>query len=454
MVYYHNRAASNQSCYTVQIRVIGRSSTAKLTHIPDPLGAIKVSIGGGNLRFWRALRRRALDESLPVYLVGGPVRDVLLGAPIKDLDFVLEGDAPALARSLAQELNADVITHASFGTATVALGDARIDLVTARQETYLQPGALPQVSAGTIDDDLARRDFSINALALPFFQERPEVIDPEGGLADLAGGAVRILHPRSFIDDPTRILRAVRYEKRFGFQVEPATESRLRDALAEGCMDTVSGDRLRHELERILEEKDPLPALERVAELGVLAAVDPAFKSDYALSKLHTVSFPAGDPDFRLTPLAYLSALVYHFSPADAEGLVRRLSLPRSWARVVRDTIEVRRREAELSFSSLSPSQLYDLLEGLSQEVVLIASLLTESALVRRRLEQFLNELANVRPTLNGQDLLEMGVAEGPQVGQILRRLQEARLDGKVTTAEGERRLVQNILGGEGGDAR
>jgi tRNA nucleotidyltransferase (CCA-adding enzyme) len=403
---------------------------------------------------WLTLRRRALEESLPVYLVGGPVRDVLLGAPIKDLDFVLEGDAPALARVLADELSGDVITHTSFGTATVVLGDSRVDIVTARQESYPHPGALPPVFAGAIADDLSRRDFSINALALPFFEERPGLIDWHGGLEDLASGVVRILHPRSFIDDPTRILRAVRYEQRFDFRIESETEAWLRDALSGGYLGAVSGDRLRHELERILEEKDPLPALARAAELGVLAAMHPSLKKKDDLRGLQALPLPSGGRYPQVNPMTHLAALVYHLSPAEGEGVISRLNLPNSWARVVRDTIELRRREAELSADPLSGSQIYYLLEGLSEEAVLSVLHLTESGLVGQRLEQFLNQLSGVRPVLNGQDLLEMGVPAGPQVGRLLKRLQQARLDQKVKTEKDERRLVQEILGGEGGNDR
>ncbi len=433
---------------------IGRLFTPNLQHIHDPLSAIEASIGGGNLRLWLTLRRRALEESLPVYLVGGPVRDVLLGGPIKDLDFVLEGDAPALARVLADELSGEVITHTSFGTATVVLGDSRVDVVTARRETYPHPGALPQVSAGTIGDDLARRDLSINALAVPFFEKRPELIDRHAGLGDLASGLVRILHPRSFLDDPTRILRAVRYEQRFGFHIEPETKARLRDALSGGYLDAVSGDRLRHELQRILEEENPLPALTRAVELGVLAAVHPSLKNNDALRRLQARPFTSSGRYSQVSPLVHLAALMYHLSPADGEGVISRLNLPNSWARVVRDTIELRRREAELSAECLSGSQVYYLLEGLSEEAVLAVLYLTASALAGQRLVQFLNELAGVRPVLNGQDLLEMGVPAGPQVGRILRRLQEARLDRKVKTETDERRLVREILSGEGGNDR
>ncbi len=171
-------------------------------------------MGGGGLFAFRTLRRLALKNSWRVYLVGGPVRDVLLNTAIKDLDFGVEGDAPALAQQLAKELGGSVVTHPRFMTAALVMPDLRLDLVTARREVYPRPGDLPRVFPGSVTDDLSRRDFSINALALPLWESAPQILDPEGGLADLDAGVVRVLHERSFRDDPTRLLRAARYEQR------------------------------------------------------------------------------------------------------------------------------------------------------------------------------------------------------------------------------------------------
>ena len=422
-----------------------------MRHIHDPLRAIEDAIGGANRLFLRALRRRAMEESPTVYLVGGPVRDVLLGFPVQDLDFVVEGDAPALARSLALELGGQVKVHPRFGTATVALGGSSIDLVTARRETYPRPGDLPQVTPGTIQEDLARRDFSINALAVALGEQRPGIIDPLGGLNDLAAGLVRILHGRSFIDDPTRILRAVRYEQRLGFALEKESRSRLHDALAGGYVAAVSGDRLRHELERILEERDPLPALLRAADLGVLGAIHPALGAGAGLARLAARPPATEEACRRAGPLVYLAALVYQLSPSEGESLTHRLSLPASLARVVRDTIELRQRESSLAGCALAASQIYYLVQGLADPAVAAVAAITPSEPVARRLAQYVNELARVRPLLRGDDLMAMGVPPGPPVGEVLGRLRQARLDREVFSEEDERRLVREILVGKRG---
>ena len=263
------------------------------------LSAVAAGLDDGSRALLETLTRKARQRSLPLYLVGGPVRDALLGRPVKDLDFAFEGDAIALARTLAGELGWQVVVHPRFGTASLIHRDARVDLVTARREAYDSPGALPRVVSGGIRQDLARRDFSINALALPLRGPESEVLDSHRGLDDLRQGVVRILHPGSFVDDPTRILRAVRYEQRLGFRLEPDTENRLRCALTSGAVETVSGDRLRHGLERIPAEDRPAPVLRRALDMGILAALHPAWggqselsRLSDALAKLETVANP------------------------------------------------------------------------------------------------------------------------------------------------------------------
>ncbi|MEE8465115.1 MAG: hypothetical protein V3S68_01470, partial [Dehalococcoidia bacterium] len=291
----------------------------------------------------RSLRRRATSDGLPVYLVGGPVRDAILGAAVKDLDFVLLGDAPALAEELAEELAKDfdtgVTLHPRFGTATVEIGGDRVDVVTARKEVYPHPGSLPEVSAGSLDDDLARRDFSINAMALPLSADSPQIIDPHGGIRDLESRLVRTLHPGSFADDPTRMLRAVRYQQRLGFQIADSTLSELKETLGRGHAAAVTGDRWRQELQKIFDEDRAAEMLIRAIETEVLPSVHPALSDGHGLARLITES-NLMLPD--IGPMDYLAALVVHLSAADGEAVNRRLNLPAAWARVVRDTIALR----------------------------------------------------------------------------------------------------------------
>jgi tRNA nucleotidyltransferase (CCA-adding enzyme) len=214
---------------------------------------LEKSLSAESLALIKMAGQLAAERRLGIYLVGGVVRDILLGRANSDLDLVVEGDAMGLAESLAGELGGRLVVHRRFGTAKIRTGDLTVDLAMARAETYARPGALPTVRPGSIQDDLARRDFTVNAIALRLDPGSfGKLVDPFDGQKDMESKLIRILHDRSFIDDATRMLRAVRYEQRFGFRLEPSTESLLRQNVA--MLRTISGDRTRHELELILKE--------------------------------------------------------------------------------------------------------------------------------------------------------------------------------------------------------
>ena len=387
---------------------------------------------------FNTLRRRATQESLPVYLVGGPVRDAVLDIPANDLDFVVIGDAPTLASDLAEELGGQVTVHPRFGTATVEIEGDRIDIVTARKEVYHFPGSLPEVSASSLEDDLARRDFSINAMALPLSGDSPEVIDPHGGLEGLAYRRVATLHPGSFTDDPSRMLRAVRYEQRLSLQISDTTLSEIQSALVGRHADAVSGDRWRQEFQKIFEEPQAFKMLIRAIGLGVLAAIHPALSDSRPLAIL------AGEGG--LAPSDFLSALAMPLSAADGEGVSSRLNLPTDWARVVRDTIVLQGILPEITGPSVSPSKVCSALEKLDADAIAAAARLSLDIQLASRLRRYLDVWRLVSPVLTGDDLLAMGVPPGSNVGEVLRELNSAKLDGMVGGEDEERALVNQII--------
>ena len=223
----------------------------------------------------------ALDGLPPAYLVGGAVRDMLRGADSVDIDIAVEGDAPAVARALAERLGGEAKEHERFGTATLRAGGVTADLATTRRERYERPGALPDVEPAPLADDLGRRDFTINAMAVGLSgDDLGELHDPHGGREDLDAGTVRILHVRSFVDDPTRLLRALRYEARLGMRMDADTERRAREAAAGDALTTVSGPRIRDELMDLLHEVEAPSALERMRELGIDTGLHPALVAD------------------------------------------------------------------------------------------------------------------------------------------------------------------------------
>ena len=375
--------------------------------------------------------------------MGGPVRDAILGAPVKDLDFVLLGDAPSLAQDLAKELGGRVTVHPRFGTATVDVEGDRVDVVTARKEVYPFPGSLPEVAAGSLEDDLARRDFSINAMALPLSGDSPEVIDPHGGIRDLESRSIRTLHPGSFADDPTRMLRAVRYQQRLGFQIADRTLSELKDSLGGGHVAAVTGDRWRQEFQKIFDEGRAAEMLLRAIELGVLAAIHPALTDGRGLARL------AGENSLELQslgPTDYLAALVASLAATDGDAVNRRLNLPAAWARVVRDTIALRELAPALSGPSVRPSAVCQALDGLDPGAIAASARLIQVPQVAGRFRQYLAEWRLIILVLTGDDLLAMGVSSGPKVGQVIRELNSAKQDGLVRNEEEERALVNQII--------
>lgn len=384
----------------------------------------------------------ARDLGVSLYVVGGAVRDLLLVRPNLDLDLVVEGDAVELARRLGAQSNSRVVVHSRFGTAKLYHVQGTLDIITARREDYPRPGALPVVQPGNLEADLFRRDFTINALAIrvepgPF----GELVDPYGGKLDLESRLIRVLHPKSFIDDATRILRAVRYERRLGFQLEEATARLLRRDVA--MLDTISGDRLRHELELILKEPFPEKVLRRLDEVGALGRLLPPLSGDNGL-EARLARARQAEP----SPLLYLALLTYLLARTDVEQIVSRFNFPIRTARVLRDTVEVKGKLPLLARRGLPASEVYETLKYFSPTAILASALAADSLEARKSLRLYLDKLRYVRVSLKGNDLIEMGVAVGPRLGELLERLLKARLDGQAATREEEVGLVRGWLSG------
>ncbi len=397
---------------------------------------------------------RALDVTLAearrlgvaTYLVGGAVRDLILGLPLVDIDIVVEGDAPALASAVGRTLDIPVRGYRAFGTATIAdpdTGDSyQIDFATARRERYPRPGALPRVTPSTLRDDLLRRDFTIHAMAFPLDGPAAgQLIDPTGGQPDLAGRLIRVLHDRSFINDPTRILRAARYAARLRFTLEPHTLAlALHDAPA---LATVSGARIRAELERMLAEPDPAAAFAAAAELGAQEAIAPGFRIDPAPSlgdALHRWHTPIPEAERPHVGWAILGAVL---PPGVAATLAQRLSLPRRDAAAL---IGAAALTANAALAETSPSHAAHVIEAESLPAVRGAALAAPDPAIRRALQRYLDEGRSLRPLLSSADLLTAGVPRGPTLSAIAALLLDARRNGLATTREDELALVRREL--------
>jgi tRNA nucleotidyltransferase (CCA-adding enzyme) len=378
------------------------------------------------------------------YLVGGVVRDVLLGRSNFDFDVVIKGRAISLARQLARDKGWDIRTHPRFGTAKLLWEDFSLDLVTARSETYDRPGALPTVKAGNIEDDLARRDFTINAMCICLNPRIfGDLLDPHGGQVDLEQKLVRILHHQSFVDDPTRILRALRYEQRLGFQLESETNDLLIKHLTN--LDTVTGERLWHELELILEEDLPETIILKANALGILQRLGIPLSNDEGLTECFVTARSVHDQSLSLHSI-YLALLAHRMDSEEIEGCITRLKMP-GWAtRVLRDTLHIMESVPSMEALDILPSEIYRMLKPLIPEVIASAAITSNSPTVQERLEIFLYNWRYVKPEITGTDLQKMGVSPGKQLGEILKALHDARLNQTVTNRDEEEILTRKLL--------
>jgi len=383
-----------------------------------------------------------------IYLVGGVVRDLLWGQANLDLDLVVEGNAIELAQQLRKINQGKITTHPRFNTAKLQWDNWSVDLATARCETYDKPGALPSVTPSSIDNDLSRRDFTINAMAIhlnPGFYGR--LVDPYGGRNDLKHKIIRVLHEKSFTDDATRIWRALRYEQRLDFHLERKTLNLLQRDIS--MLDTISSDRLRYEIECILQERYPEKVFRRAEELGVLAKLHSVLKGNGWLVEKFDQARRLTSPQPPEIGL-YLALLAYPLTGEEIERLISRLRLSKSLAQALRDTIAVKNKMRSLSTPGLSPSVIYRLLDGYSSPAIVANSLATESPVASHNIRLFLNRLRYIETSLTGGDLIRMGIVPGPHIREILDRLHKARLDGKITTRQDEEELVRGWLTAKG----
>ncbi len=378
-------------------------------------------------------------HSVPIYLVGGAVRDLLMGEPVADLDITVERDASTIAHELASRLSGRVVSRSQFGTFKVDMAGVSVDVVTSRRETYRRPGALPTVSPSSIDEDLQRRDFTINAMALRLAPEPVVILDPCKGQNDIRSRTIRVLHDGSFRDDATRMLRAVRYEQRLSFILSHETEASLMSSAS--YLDTISSDRLRREMSFIFKEEKAPAILLRAAHLGLFAALYQHLPSEeelerslsYILASAHTVN-----------PRSYLALLASTMNESQAEGFIQLLKMPLSEAKAVRDAVKARTAVASLDPKE-SPSQIVAALQGLDPHALQVTALLSRDEDSSGLVLRYLNEWRHVKSRLNGRDLARMGIPQGPRVGLLLERLRDARIKGEISTREEEEAFVRRL---------
>ena len=393
-----------------------------------------------SLRQLRGIAAVAEIHGARTYLVGGAVRDALLGLRVTDIDIAVVGMTSGFPRGAAAALNGKVVAHSQFNTFALNASGRHIDLAMARHETYTHPGALPTVAPGTMQQDLARRDFAINAMAASINTNSwGELLDPFSGQYDLNRSIVRVLYDDSFRDDATRILRAARYTVRLGFTLHPQSEHLLsRDT---SYLDTISGARLRHEFERVLQEGRAVSTLEMLHRRGALRSIHPSLALDPPTVRALRLAEESNHAD---KPSIYISILSHRMDVQERASFIERLRLTSRWAQVVEDTGRAQAgvRDTLSIAGDAGRSDIYLRLRGLDEAAILGCALFAEGSREAQRLMLYLNELRHIKPILNGNDLLDLGVPQGPLVGELLHELLVARLDEQIETRQDEVNLI------------
>jgi tRNA nucleotidyltransferase (CCA-adding enzyme) len=411
----------------------------------------------------KGICRLADERGLSVYLVGGVVRDLLLKRETWDLDLTVEGDGIAFARLVADLYGAGLAVFERFATARLTFPNGlKMDIATTRRESYEQPALLPTVQPASIEEDLSRRDFTINAIAVGLNQRQfGRLLDPYGGQRDLRARTIRVLHAGSFQDDPTRIFRAIRFEQRFGFHLERATLGLLAQAASSNLVQRLSGPRLQNEILLLFAERNPARAIARLGQLKLLRFLHsrlcytPSVKRTVTAVPKAVAWSARRFPDSAIDrPIVYLMAMSSEVSQAVVATMIRRLALSREQAKKVSAGVWVDRALKKLTNREATrPSQVYRLLHDFPDEalVLLLAKEVSRqrgvgSNQLKCRIAAYVKN-RTMNTALTGRDLQAMGLKPGPQYKTILEKLLDARIDGVVTTEAEERAFLQKRFG-------
>lgn len=391
------------------------------------------------------------EMNVDVYLVGGAVRDLILKRNNFDLDLVCSGQSIVLAKKFASKHDAQVTVYKEFQTATVFLKNGlQVDFALCRKEGYESSGALPKISVGSLTEDLFRRDITINAMAIQINTKNCGVlIDEFGGLEGLKKKAIKILHPRSFYDDPTRILRVIRFEQRFGFKLDFVTRKLLKEALAEHVENKVKSPRYFQEFKKILNEKEPVKALIRLHSFGGLRFIDEKLSFDQVYLKkiirgvLKIQKFKA---NLESVYLFYWIALTRKLSDAKMDVLIKRFQLSNYEKRIIQDSRESLACERSLLKINILRSEVYRCLSKFDEMAILYLYMHTNKKIVHSRIERFLKEDKTVKLKITGDDVLRFDVPEGQGVRSALEKVLWEKLDKRFSSKNEELKVLKQLL--------
>ncbi|MDP2939382.1 MAG: hypothetical protein Q8O13_04785 [Candidatus Omnitrophota bacterium] len=403
----------------------------------------------------KIIGKKADASKIRAFVVGGFVRDILLKKDNLDLDIVVEASAINFARHLLKLILGKLTIHNKFNTATLVSQKFRIDFTTARRETYAHPSALPDIYPGTIRDDLFRRDFTINAMAISLNQSSfGKLMDFFGGQKDLSQKKIRILHELSFADDPTRILRAIRFKERFNFVIEKRTAYLMKQALKSKALLLVKPPRIFDELIHILKEEKPAKYILSIKRICGFEFIDPRIKLDSFIIKLlkeaeRQISWFQVDfaKKRKLDSwLIYFMILLNKVNIKTVYKIIHRFNLKRGDTKRIISCKNITNTERILNKKILKLSEIFKVLEPLSYEVILLIKIKSNSPLVRKRIITFFKILNGLKLATNGEDLKRLGLKQGKSLGLLLERLLHKKIDGLLKTKQAELSLIKQLI--------
>jgi tRNA nucleotidyltransferase (CCA-adding enzyme) len=421
------------------------------------LNFMKERLSDSLLKTLKNIGKTANDIGCSAYVVGGFVRDLFLYRPNEDMDIVIEGDGIAFAKKYAARTGARIHSHEKFGTAVIIFPDGfKIDVASARLEYYKFPAALPIVEMSSIKLDLFRRDFTINTLAIQLNPDKfSTLIDFFSAQKDIKEKAIRVLHNLSFVEDPTRVFRAIRFEQRFGFSIGKLTTGLIENAVKMDFFRRLSGRRVFTELRQILEEENPTPAIVRLQDYDLLGVVHPSITLDNGLiSLLNSTKKVIAWHDLLFLEESYIKwavyfmALIRHCDVNTSKEICDRLELaPRYIKYFTKERFEAERILYIMQKNlPVENSSLHDLLSGLRIEMILYMMACTGSRKIKRAISHFVTKLRHVDISVSGKDLMKHGLKPGPVYREIMQATLTAKLNGDVETREDELEFVRMYI--------
>jgi len=405
------------------------------------------------LRVIRTIGKEADRRQLSAYVVGGVVRDIILKKKNLDLDISIVGNAVTLAKALAKKTKTRLIVHKPFKTASLRWpGGIRVDLATARKERYLHSGALPIVWTGTLKEDLFRRDFTINAMAITINAHSfGRLIDECGGLKDLSNRKIRVLHDQSFIDDPTRILRSVRFEQRLNFQMERQTLLGIKSAMKKSIVENVKSPRYFSEFRKILCEHNPVKPLQRLHHLQGFRFLNLKLEVHFqGLNRMHDhigkLKRKVLYENYDSWWLIYFMELIAKSDGRTINNILEKFHFSKVERKSIQQSSEAQAVIRRLSAKHLMASQIYQILKPLTEELIIYLRVRTSRQIVCRRIDRYLSNDVDVRLQINGEDLRKMGVPSGLKMGKILENVLCSKIDRQVRSKRDElKKALQSL---------